>query len=125
MVPKLDTWASKHSRVVILGDAAHAIPPTAGQGINQAFEDVYIYALILSKCQQHNLEQGLKVWQKGRQERVDRVLDLNAQIDARRMPKNPQATPSDLDSKSFDLAWLYSPNFDEMAESWLAGVGIV
>ncbi|KAJ5377660.1 uncharacterized protein N7496_005069 [Penicillium cataractarum] len=125
VVPKLDTWASKHSRVVILGDAAHAIPPTAGQGINQAFEDVYIYSLILSKCQQHNLEQGLKVWQKGRQERVDRVLDLNAQIDARRMPKNPQSAPSDLDTKPFDLAWLYSPNFDEMAESWLEAVGIV
>ncbi|KAJ5886528.1 uncharacterized protein N7473_009202 [Penicillium subrubescens] len=124
VVPKLDTWASKHSRVVILGDAAHAIPPTAGQGINQAFEDVYIYALILSKCQQHNLEQGLKVWQKGRQERVDLVLDLNAQIDARRMPKNPMSAPLDLDAQPFDLAWLYSPNFDEMAESWLAGVGI-
>ncbi|OOQ84962.1 FAD dependent oxidoreductase [Penicillium brasilianum] len=125
VVPKLDTWASKHSRVVILGDAAHAIPPTAGQGINQAFEDVYIYSLILAKCQQHNLEQGLKVWQKGRQERVDRVLDLNAQIDARRMPKNSQSGPLDLDTKTFDLAWLYSPNFDEMAESWLAAVGIV
>ncbi|CEJ56992.1 hypothetical protein PMG11_05702 [Penicillium brasilianum] len=125
VVPKLDTWASKHSRVVILGDAAHAIPPTAGQGINQAFEDVYIYSLILAKCQQHNLEQGLKVWQKGRQERVDRVLDLNAQIDARRMPKNSQSGPLDLDTKKFDLAWLYSPNFDEMAESWLAAVGIV
>lgn len=125
VVPKLDTWASKHSRVVILGDAAHAIPPTAGQGINQAFEDVYIYSLILAKCQQHKLEQGLKVWQKGRQERVDRVLDLNAQIDARRMPKNSQSGPLDLDTKTFDLAWLYSPNFDEMAESWLAAVGIV
>lgn len=125
VVPKLDTWASEHSRVVILGDAAHAIPPSAGQGINQAFEDVYIYSLILAKCQQHNLEQGLKVWQKGRQERIDRVLDLNAQIDARRMPKDPQSAPSDSDTKPFDLAWLYSPDFDEMAESWLAEAGTV
>lgn len=77
VIPKLDTWASKHSRVVILGDAVHAIPPTAGQGVNQAFEDVYTYALVLAKSQQ-NLERGLRIRQQGRQERVDRVLDLKS-----------------------------------------------
>ena len=30
-VPKLENWRSKGRRVVILGDAAHAIPPAAGQ----------------------------------------------------------------------------------------------
>lgn len=29
-VPKLETWKSVKGRVVLLGDAAHAIPPTAG-----------------------------------------------------------------------------------------------
>lgn len=125
VVPKLNTWTSKHSRVIILGDAAHAIPPTAGQGINQAFEDVYIFSLTLAKCQQHELVRGLKAWQRGRQDRIDRVLDLNAQIDAWRMPMDPQSTASNFDTKPFDLAWLYGPNFDEMAESWLAEAGIV
>ncbi|KAJ5198214.1 uncharacterized protein N7498_007331 [Penicillium cinerascens] len=119
VVPKLDTWASKHSSVVILGDAAHAIPPTAGQGVNQAFEDVYTYALIFAKCQGKNLEHGLKVWQQGRQARVDLVLELNAQIDARRMPKDPGSLSTELESKPFDLAWLYSPNFEDMVDSWL------
>lgn len=119
VVPELDTWASKHSNVVILGDAAHAIPPTAGQGVNQAFEDVYTYALIFAKCQGKNLEHGLKGWQQGRQARVDLVLELNAQIDVRRMPKDPGSLSTELESKPFDLAWLYSPNFEEMVDSWL------
>ncbi|EED17719.1 monoxygenase, putative [Talaromyces stipitatus ATCC 10500] len=50
VVPKLDKWASETRRVLIVGDAAHAIPPSAGQGINQAFEDVYVLALLLSKA---------------------------------------------------------------------------
>ncbi|KAJ5624355.1 hypothetical protein N7510_000664 [Penicillium lagena] len=120
VVPKLDRWASIHSRVVILGDAAHAIPPTAGQGVNQAFEDVYTYALILSQRRQEDLERGLKLWQKGRQERVDRVLALNKQIDARRMPKAQDAGSSDLENEEFDLEWLYSPDFDELVRDWLS-----
>ncbi|CAG8275327.1 unnamed protein product [Penicillium salamii] len=119
VVPKLDDWTSKHCRVVILGDAAHAIPPTAGQGINQAFEDVYTFAVIFRKCRARELQRGLKVWQQGRQERIDRILELNAQIDARRLPKPPGLTDSEIFSKPFDLEWLYSPNFDEMAEKWL------
>ncbi|KAJ5925257.1 hypothetical protein N7454_007896 [Penicillium verhagenii] len=120
VVPKLDAWASARSRVVILGDAAHAIPPTAGQGINQAFEDVYTYALVLAKCQGASLAAGLRRWQAGRQDRVDRVLELNRQIDARRMPKDGDSVPSELDCKPFDLGWLYSPQFEVMVEGWLA-----
>ncbi|KAJ6016328.1 hypothetical protein N7540_010919 [Penicillium herquei] len=122
VVPKLDTWASKHSRVVILGDAAHAIPPSAGQGINQAFEDIYTYALVLAKCQQDNLARALKTWQQGRQERVDRVMELNKQIDARRMPNHAADVVSELDTKPFDLEWLYSPDFDKMATGWLEAI---
>lgn len=119
VVPKLKDWTSKHSRVVILGDAAHAIPPTAGQGINQAFEDIYTFSVILHRCKPQELERGLKIWQQGRQERVDRILELNAQIDARRMPRAPGSTQLEIETKPFDLSWLYSPDFDEMAENWL------
>jgi hypothetical protein len=31
VMPKLESWFSANKRVIILGDAAHAIPPTAGQ----------------------------------------------------------------------------------------------
>lgn len=118
VVPKLDKWSSTHGRVVILGDAAHAIPPSAGQGINQAFEDVYTYALIVAKCDKDFLEKALKIWQQGRQERVDKVLALNAQIDKRRMPK-PAGQEHAEDDKPFELEWLYKSDFNEMVDEWL------
>ncbi|KAJ5547908.1 hypothetical protein N7513_005142 [Penicillium frequentans] len=121
VVPKLDTWASDKCRVVILGDAAHAIPPTAGQGINQAFEDVFTYSLVLANCDGEDLKVGLKRWQVGRQERVDRVLELNGQIDARRLPKDGNVG-SELESTSFDLRWLYSPDFEVMVKGWLEDI---
>ncbi|KAI3400606.1 hypothetical protein diail_2317 [Diaporthe ilicicola] len=87
VVPKLDRWASEKRRVIILVDAAHAIPPSAGQGINQAFEDVYILALLLGRSSEiANLQDALSFWQSYRQGRVDKVLELNKQIDLRRMP---------------------------------------
>ncbi|KAJ5651170.1 uncharacterized protein N7484_004893 [Penicillium longicatenatum] len=122
VVPKLDTWASDKCRVVILGDAAHAIPPTAGQGINQAFEDVFTYALVLARCSGGDLKGGLKRWQVGRQARVDRVLELNRQIDARRLPKDAGSGVEDLDSQPFELKWLYSPSFENMVEGWLENI---
>ncbi|BCS23067.1 FAD-dependent oxidoreductase [Aspergillus puulaauensis] len=122
VVPKLESWSSSHARVIILGDAAHAIPPTAGQGINQAFEDVFTFALIFGRVKREDLQRGLKIWQKGRQERVDRVLALNAQIDKRRMPKDPAAEEEE--HEPFELGWLYGPDFGEMVEGWLAGEGL-
>ncbi|KAJ5188114.1 Monooxygenase FAD-binding [Penicillium cf. griseofulvum] len=47
-VPKMDRWHSSTGKVVILGDAAHAIPPSAGQGANQAFEDAYSFGTLLA-----------------------------------------------------------------------------
>lgn len=118
VVPKLDRWSSHLCRVVILGDAAHAIPPTAGQGVNQAFEDVYTYSLIVArKSQDISLEKALRLWQQGRQARVDKVLELNAQIDKRRMPKQDGYNEPDV-HEAFDLEWLYSPDFDAMVDEW-------
>ncbi|KAJ6779724.1 hypothetical protein PWT90_02067 [Aphanocladium album] len=37
--PKLDAWRSEHGRVVLLGDAAHAMIPHAAQGLSQGIED--------------------------------------------------------------------------------------
>jgi 2-polyprenyl-6-methoxyphenol hydroxylase-like FAD-dependent oxidoreductase len=49
VITKLASWTSSKGRVVILGDAAHAIPPTAGQGVNQTFEDVCTFARVVDR----------------------------------------------------------------------------
>ncbi|TQV92377.1 hypothetical protein V2A60_007068 [Cordyceps javanica] len=120
VVPKLDRWTSETGNVLILGDAAHAIPPSAGQGINQAFEDVYILALVLGqKDRIGDVAPALRFWQTYRQARVDKVLELNKQIDQRRMPSTPD-DQGELTKRGFELGWLYNPDFKKDVMDWVA-----
>ncbi|KIY66663.1 FAD/NAD(P)-binding domain-containing protein [Cylindrobasidium torrendii FP15055 ss-10] len=47
--PYLSKWVSDGSRVVLLGDSAHAMRPHLGSGAGQAVEDAYVLASLLSK----------------------------------------------------------------------------
>ncbi|PSR83591.1 putative salicylate hydroxylase [Coniella lustricola] len=127
VVPRLERWASATRRVVILGDAAHAIPPSAGQGINQAFEDVYVLALLLGRLGGAGEDEklhtdALSFWQEYRQARVDKVLDLNRQIDLRRMPSDDKlvGTGSGVLKEEFDLEWLYNADLNGVVDEWFA-----
>jgi 2-polyprenyl-6-methoxyphenol hydroxylase-like FAD-dependent oxidoreductase len=125
VVPKLDSWVSDAGKVVILGDAAHAIPPTAGQGVNQAFEDVYTFAGVIGALQGQSSSDDyadrsnavLKRWQTGRQERVDKILELNAMVDKRRMPNQGNAS---VENGEFNLGWLYNIDFEQTIAEWAA-----
>ncbi|KAL2830756.1 hypothetical protein BDW59DRAFT_140778 [Aspergillus cavernicola] len=44
--PQLPTW--ERDGVVLIGDAAHALPSTSGQGSSQALEDAEAFAMLLS-----------------------------------------------------------------------------
>lgn len=44
--PELPTW--HRDGLILLGDAAHTLPPTSGQGSSQALEDVESFTLFLS-----------------------------------------------------------------------------
>lgn len=108
--------------MIILGDAAHAIPPSAGQGINQAFEDVYILALLLGRSKEIvRLQDALSFWQSYRQGRVDEVFELNKQIDLRRMPAKDSVSGegSEVKREGFELQWLYVPDFKLVVDDWI------
>jgi 2-polyprenyl-6-methoxyphenol hydroxylase-like FAD-dependent oxidoreductase len=64
-VPKLN-----RDRVVLLGDAAHAMSPSSGQGASMAIED----AVILAKCLRDlPVERALERYEALRRDRVERV----------------------------------------------------
>ncbi|KAN0092370.1 FAD/NAD(P)-binding domain containing protein [Hyaloscypha variabilis] len=120
IVPKIERWTSDERRVVILGDSAHAIPPSAGQGINQAFEDIYIFALLLGQVNKVDTQDALKFWQEYREQRIAKVMDLNNQIELRRMTEEEQEKMPAGSMHEIELSWLYKPNFKEDVDKWVA-----
>ncbi|KAK5088825.1 hypothetical protein LTR05_003047 [Lithohypha guttulata] len=118
-MPKLERWHSNTGCVVILGDAAHAIPPSSGQGVNQALEDVYCLVLMLKKSK--SLLTALTAWQKMRQTRIDAIFDWAT--NATNVQRLPEAERNSLIregkikdpkvSESFDdMRWLYQSNLE-------------
>lgn len=73
-MPPLPTWSRK--RVVLLGDAAHAVGPHAGQGAAMAIED----ALVLAACLGHStdLRPAFERYETLRRPRIDNVVALTA-----------------------------------------------
>ena len=125
-MPKLESWYSSTGRVVILGDAAHAIPPSSGQGTNQAMEDVYALTYLLANTQPGELLQTLQFWQELRQERIDLVYDWTTNSNnVQRLPeaerlrllqeggKTKDGTAND------DMLWLYVSDSQQKMDDWL------
>jgi kynurenine 3-monooxygenase len=60
---------------VLLGDAAHAIVPFYGQGMNASFEDVFVFDEILNK-HQGNWKTVLTAYEKTRRKDTDAIANL-------------------------------------------------
>lgn len=128
-IPPLASWLSDSKRIILVGDAAHAIPPTAGQGANQAFEDVRALATLLSELSPDvPFEKAAAQWQAYRQDRIKRVLDLTMQMNAKRLPESerakmpPGAIWSDQSltrGEGGELRWLYDPDLAKEAKKWV------
>ena len=136
-VPRLERWTSSRmpggfGRVAIVGDSAHALPPSSGQGVNQALEDVYLFALVLGRllasgrdASNEELERALFGWQSFRQARVDHVLELNRQMDLRRTPKLPGAVENNTE-ELLDMGvmydWLFNIDFEKAVDECIKDV---
>ncbi|KAG9314562.1 FAD/NAD(P)-binding domain-containing protein [Chiua virens] len=83
-VRKLEHWHSR--RTILIGDAAHAMPPHSGQGASQALEDAGYLAYLLRKQLESaapsvpgantlDWTSTLATFLKNRQPRVQRIVD--------------------------------------------------
>jgi 2-polyprenyl-6-methoxyphenol hydroxylase-like FAD-dependent oxidoreductase len=132
-VPKMDRWYSSTGRVIMLGDAAHGIPPSIGQGANQAFEDGYSLGLMLANAEGRvALTDALEAWNDYRQKRMDKVLTLTLQVLSMRMSNEEKAKiPEELrwnddggEGGKTKLSWLYVIDVKRDVERLLASLGV-
>jgi salicylate hydroxylase len=105
LVP-LPRWHTR--RVVLIGDAAHAMVPHQGQGANQTIED----AIVLADClAAHDLAAALQYYEALRRKRTVGVQWLSRRTaDLMHMPDGPEIAPRDAlfaDLYSH-LAWIHS-----------------
>jgi kynurenine 3-monooxygenase len=63
-------------RVLLLGDAAHAVVPFLGQGMNAAFEDCAVLAKCLAKRETGALQIAFDEFERHRKEHADALADM-------------------------------------------------
>jgi 2-polyprenyl-6-methoxyphenol hydroxylase-like FAD-dependent oxidoreductase len=70
-LPAGRTWHK--GRCLIIGDAAHAMPPHASQGVSMALEDVFLFSKLLASSNV-SLDQGLDAYVAKRKARTEAML---------------------------------------------------
>jgi 2-polyprenyl-6-methoxyphenol hydroxylase-like FAD-dependent oxidoreductase len=79
-------------RVLLIGDAAHATSPHAGQGAAQAIEDAVVVADELTKDQ--SISEALEAHEQRRYPRCELVVESSRQIGEHEMAGRPDADPT-------------------------------
>ena len=77
-VIRVDCERWSDGRLVLLGDAAHAMAPNLGQGANSALVDAAVLQFELRQCS--TLDEGLEAYERRRQKAVRRVADASARL---------------------------------------------
>lgn len=88
IMPELPHWGEKG--IVLIGDAAHALDPTTGQGASQALEDSQTFALLLAEvfdverygCSQPKwaIDQAIEMYFQIRSPRVQKIVERGKQL---------------------------------------------
>lgn len=116
MSSELESWTSQQGKIVLIGDAAHAMPPTAGQGANMAFEDGYTLGMgLASVSDKISLGSALQFWESSRKDRIRKVLDLTMQWAKTREPVSSKNTMSEY--QAFKSADTHDARIEQMR--WL------
>lgn len=68
---KLETWRSRTGRIVLLGDAAHAMIPHAAQGLSQGIEDGVSLARMLRNTKLCGISRAIDAWVNLRKPRAE------------------------------------------------------
>lgn len=123
----LDHWVSKSTKLVILGDAAHAMVPYMSQGAAMAVEDGAALAAVLSKVTSpKELKFALQIFEKERIKRSSMMQEasmVNSMIwhfkDGPHQQARDAAMRPEVEGKHF----LSSPNqwSDPVTQSWAYG----
>ncbi|KAJ5197552.1 hypothetical protein N7449_008031 [Penicillium cf. viridicatum] len=71
----LPTWSSRGGRIMVIGDAAHAMSPIAGQGGGQSVEDAATLAICLELAGKSQVRLALQVVEKIRYQRTRIIQD--------------------------------------------------
>ncbi len=102
----LERWHTE--RVVLMGDAAHAMVPHQGQGANQTIED----AIALAEClaDADDLAPALRTYEERRRQRTARVQRWSRRTaDLMHLPDGPDVPPRDARFRALyaELAWIH------------------
>jgi salicylate hydroxylase len=116
----LGSWTN--GRLVLLGDAAHAMLPHLGQGANQGIEDGVALAVFLERRGPGEVVDILPAYEKFRRERTDVV-----QAEARKNGLRYDSRTGSLEQRDKEIAssailrkWLYDYDVEKAAVAWLA-----
>ncbi|HVK23988.1 MAG TPA: FAD-dependent monooxygenase [Actinokineospora sp.] len=105
-VPTTPVWHA--GSMVLVGDAAHAASPAAGQGASMAIED----GVVLAQCLRDVPNNAFSAYEELRRDRVERLVATSAEDGAR-----AAAGSADVDDRQDSRAWLYGHHID-----WAASV---
>ena len=107
--PPLKSWSK--GRVTLLGDAAHPVVPSLGQGANMAFEDAYELSACLLCAP--TIEMALNAYENSRIPRTEVIYDRSATQGYRSYQPDSETTfremmkPNQINQDEFQ-AWLYN-----------------